>query len=149
MHTTIMADQDETISKSNTTNHIHNYDEETRDVDLISIALEGGLYLINSMMVAAMTYEAKKKLEELDIVRQIVRMVELVLEGFKYLKSNHLKYGINIVAALLKEIVYERRNDVVRVFQDFMASNIVDDYDSHDKMLLLDICHNANTSTQT
>jgi len=127
-----------------------------KTVDLISVALEGGLWLINYILTSTshegeneFFSELKKTLQESDIVTQIVRMIELVLASFKSMGSSHLHFGINIMVALLKEEGSEGRDDVVRVVGDFLGSNMVDEYDSCVKLLLQEFMHNAHASEQT
>jgi hypothetical protein len=82
----------------------------------------------------------------LDIVKDIVKMVELVLAGVKFFQSSHLGFGLNITAILCQEdkvSVITRRN-VVKVFGDFLGSDIVDEYDTQVKLLLQDIVRNAS-----
>ena len=129
-----------------------NDEGEAKKVHLISVALEGGLSLINSIVTATSQEElenqffskSKERLHELDIVREIVGMVKLILAGFKRLGSSHLEFGLNIAAVLLKEEGRRERNDVVRVFGDFLGSGMVDEYDSHVKLLVQEIMQNEN-----
>lgn len=135
-------------------------DEEEKNINLISIALDRGLWLINSILTAATPHEgegeffadSKQKLQNSDTSGVIVRMVKLVLAGFKYMWSSHLQLGINIAATLIKGGGRGRRNEVVQVFGDFLGSDIVEEYDPFVKLSLenmvmdvnvCEICHKA------
>ena len=104
IHAAAVADRANPISRRNTTRR-NGDDEKQKNVNLISIALDGGLWLINSLITATPKEVAeeeffshsKQKLKNSDIRGVIVRMVEkLVLNGFKHLCSSHLQSDINI-----------------------------------------------------
>ena len=148
-----IADRANPISRWSTTRR-NGDDEKQKNVNLISIALDGGLWLINSLITATpeeaaeeeLFSHSKQKLRNSEIAGVIVRMVEqLVLNGFKHLCSSHLQSAINITAILYKEEAGRGgMNEVVRVFQDFLSSEIVNEYDTVVKLLLEDIVYNVN-----
>jgi hypothetical protein len=144
MHAAAIADRAKPISTSDT-NSRHEDDEVEKNINLISVALDRGLWLINSILTATshegegeFFSDSEQKLQYLDTVGVIVRMVELVLAGFKYVWSSHLLLGINIAATL------GRGNEVDQVFGDFLGSEIVDEYDPRVKLSLQNMVHNVN-----
>jgi len=72
----------------------------------IGKALKKALELIEALVKAedSQVYKYvnhKKRLQELDIFKDIVGMVELVVVGVR-LKTSHLRFGLIIIAELLK-----------------------------------------------
>ena len=140
-----------TISRWSTTS-LNEDDEKQKNVNLISIALDRGLWLINSLITGTpqegedeFFSHSNQKLNNSDIGGVIVRMLELVLAGFKHISSSHLQLAINIAAILYTEEEGSgRRNGVIQVLEDFLGSEIVDNYDTVVKILLQDIVYDVN-----
>ena len=146
-----IADRANPISRWSTTRR-NGDDEKQKNVNLISIALDRGLWLINSLITGTpqegedeFFSHSNQKLNNSDIGGVIVRMLELVLAGFKHISSSHLQLAINIAAILYTEEEGSgRRNGVIQVLEDFLGSEIVDKYDTVVKFLLQDIVYDVN-----
>lgn len=112
------------------TNNHREDDEKAKNINLVSIALERVLCLIN-LTVTVTPYDSgrrdlfcwcKRKLEISGIREVIVGLVELVLAGYRCLQgSSQLQFAINIAATL------QRDKGIVRVFTRFRRSGILDD----------------------
>lgn len=121
-------------------------DKNEKNIYLITIALNQGLWLINSILTVTsyedkeeFFWESKQKLQDLDIVSIIVRLVRLALAGFKYLWASHVEFGLSIVAAHYGGRGDIRRDEVALVFGDFLRSNSVDTYGPLVKVLLQNV----------
>jgi hypothetical protein len=131
--------------------------EVENNIHMISMALDQGLFLIYSLLTLPHgekephIYESpKKQLQSLDIIKQIVLMVELILAGNKFFQSCHLGFGLKITVALYKEkgsLRQEMRKDEhVHVFRNFLGSKYVDEYGTEVKQFLEDIVHGEEAS---
>jgi hypothetical protein len=143
LHAAATTDDAQASSNSNSIIYHEN------NIKLISIGLDRGLSLINSLLTDASVSkeffcECKLTLQNLDIVTEIVRIVKLVLAGCKFFYSLHLIFGITIAAALDKEEGGRRRNDVVEAFGDLFRSTNVDEFGTEVKLLLQDIMRDGN-----
>ena len=119
----------------------------------ICIALTRGLQLIQYIAMAEnlegkdnYDYE-KDRLKSLDIVKDIVRMVELVVAGFEF-RLFHVKIGLNIINALCKSGHRVMKSNELRALADFLGCEIVNNYDTNVKELLHEITtHRSTIST--
>jgi len=117
---------------------------------MISMALDQALSLIDSLATDypndSYSYaDQKERLQTLDIVKEIVRMVELVLSGFKFMQPTHFRFGLNIATALYKHggLSVIRRKDV-DIFRKFLRSITGDEYGKQVKLLLQGIIGDAD-----
>ena len=68
--------------------------DQAKNIYIISMALDQGLSLIDSLVTDysndSYNYvDQRERLQSLDIVKEIVRMVELVLSGFRFMEPSH------------------------------------------------------------
>lgn len=130
-------------SRSDGTGH-----EQAKNIHMISMALDQALSLIDSLATDypndSYSYQ-KERLQSLDIVKEIVKMVELVLSGFKFMEPCHFRFGLNIARALYKHggLSVIRRKDV-DVFRKFLRSITGDEYGKRVKILLQGIIGDAD-----
>ena len=121
---------------------------------ILKTALGHGLFLIDCLITAddedaQFLIQPKERLRSLDIVKDILQMVELVLGGFKFLESSHLRLGLNITTTLYINggLSVMRRNEVVKSLGAFLRSDKVDMFDYNVKLLLDDIVRHAEADS--
>jgi len=76
------------------------------------------------------------------IVGVIVGMVELVIVGLEF-SLFHVRASLNSINALCKSRLRVMRSNELPVLIDFLGSEIVNNYDTNVKELLLEITHNT------
>ena len=86
----------------------------------------------------------KDRLQRLDIVKNLVEMVELVVAGFEFTPF-HVEVGLNIMTGLCKSELRVIRANELRVLTDFLGSETVNKYGTDVKRLLLEV---INTNSE-
>jgi hypothetical protein len=133
-------------SNSNTSSHEDDNGEVDNNIHLLSMALVQGLFLIYYLLTSPHSEgdphsdaSRREKLQRMDIVEQVVRMVKLVLAGNKFFQLSHLGFGLKIIVALCKDegsLSGKIKTELVHVFGDFLGSNYVEEYGAEVKWLL-------------
>jgi hypothetical protein len=117
--------------------------EVDNNIHLLSMALVQGIFLIYYLLTTPHSEEdphphSREMLESMDIVEPVVRMVKLVLVGNKFFQLSHLGFGLKIIALCNDEggLSGKIKNELVRVFRDFLGSNYVEEYGAEVKWML-------------
>ena len=105
----------------------------------IGKALNGALELIKGLLKAEDSehysyVDEKMRLEQLDIVKDIVRILQLVRAGFKF-KPSHVRFGLVIMAEAVKSGRKKLRKREIEVFVDFLAYDTTKKYSTHVRQL--------------
>lgn len=128
--------------------------DQTINIHKISTALYQGLSLIDWLIDRWVTdnlngghsfADQKARLQTLDIVKEIIRMVKLDLSGFKLMEPSHFHFGLNIARALFKQGGFNviSKKDV-EIFRKFLKSNDVKKYGNQVKILLQGFIRDAD-----
>ena len=81
-----------------------------KNIYLLTTTLADELFLIDGLITAYGNEEVDQfllksmaTLISLDIVKDILQIVELILAGFKFLDESHLRLALNIIATLYRK----------------------------------------------
>ena len=142
MHTIYIASQGTSNSEKS------RLQEVEKNIYLLTTTLADELFLIDGLITAygnekvdQFLFKSMARLISLDIVKDILQIVELILAGFKFLDESHLRLALNIIATLcgkgfLRLLSTLRRNQVVKSLAAFLGSDKVDMVDCNLKLLL-------------